>query len=124
MFRWLQRFLRPNLFPPRSAEGLSTDEDGQPILNSNFEWLVEIDGRPAALLTDSQWADMFWNSYRMTPLTDDPETLAQLQDVEFWRACETRGVKFRNRATSLVAEYAFPGWDPFPEPGRIVMRGI
>jgi len=124
MFRWLQRFLRPNLFPPRSAEGLSTDEDGQPILNSNFEWLVEIDGRPAALLSDPQWAEMFWTSYRMTPLTDAPETLAQLQDVEFWRACETRGVKFRSRATSLVAEYAFPGWDPFPEPGRIVMRGI
>ena len=124
MFRWLQRFLRPHPRHSPSAESLCIDADGQPILNSDSEWLVEMEGRPVALLSDPRWFDMFWTTYRMTPLIEDAATLAQLQDVEFWRTCESRGVKFRHRASAAISEYAFPGWDPFPEPGRIVMRGI
>jgi hypothetical protein len=122
MLCWLQRWLRPT--PRRSAQALSVDADGQPILNSDSEWIIEIEGRPVALLSEPKWAEMFWTSYRMTPLTDDPKTLANLEDVEFWRVCESRGVAFRHRASSRIARYAFPGGDPFPEPGRLVMRGL
>lgn len=122
MLRWLQQWLHP--VPCRSAEALSVDADGQPVLATYSEWIVEIDGRPAALLSEPKWAEMFWTSYLMTPLTDDAKTLADLQDVEFWRVCESRGVAFRHRVSSRVARSAFPGGDPFPEPGRLVMRGL
>ena len=86
--------------------------------------MIEIDGQPVALLSDPKRVEMFWTSYLMIPLTEDPKTLADLKDVEFWRHCETHGVAFRHRASSKIAQYAFPGGDPFPEPGRLVMRGL
>lgn len=98
--------------------------DGRPVLNSDSEWIVEIEGRPVALLSHPKWAEMFWTSYEITPLTEDPEIVAKLNDVEFWRVCESLGVSFRHRASSVVASHAFPGMDPFPEPGRLVMRGM
>jgi len=122
MLRWLQRWLQPASY--RSVEALSVDANDLPILTSDSEWIIEIEGRPVALLSDPKQAEMFWNSYRMTPLTDEPKLLADLQNVEFWRHCEARGVAFRHRASSKIARYAFPGGDPFPEPGRLVMRGL
>ena len=122
MLLWLQRWLQP--IHSRSAEVLSVEADGQPVLNSDSEWIVEIKGSPVALLSHPQWVEMFWMSYEMTPLTEDPEIVAKLHDVEFWRVCESLEVSFRHRASSIVASHAFPGLAPFPEPGRLVMRGL
>jgi hypothetical protein len=91
---------------------------------ADSEWLVEIHGRPVALLSDPQWEDMFWQSYKFTPLVEDADVLAKLQDTEFWKVCESQGVRFRHRATSALSEHAFPGMTPFLVPGRISMRGM
>lgn len=122
MLRWLQKWLQP--IHSRSVEALSVETDGRPLLNSDSEWIVEIEGSPVALLSEPKWAEMFWTSYQMTPLTEDPELVAKLNDVEFWRVCESLGVSFRHRASSVVASHAFPGLFPFPEPGRLMMRGL
>lgn len=124
MLRWLQQWLPLSPRDRRSAESWSVDAAGQPILATESEWLIELGGTPIALLSEPRWEEMFWTSYRITPLTDDPSTLAKLQDIEFWRVCESHGVVFRHRASSAIAQYAFPGLAPFPEPGRLIMRGL
>jgi len=121
MLRWIQKWLRPG--NRKSAEALSVDADGQPILDSNSEWIVEIEGRPVALLADPKSVEMFWTSYQMTPLTDEPETLFKLTDVEFWRSCESLKVVFRHRASSATT-HAIASLSGFAEPGRIVVRGL
>jgi hypothetical protein len=85
------------------------------------EWIVEIDGRPVALLTDAQCVEMFRTSYKIKPLAEDAETLEKLNDVEFWNAME--GMKFRHRVTAQLGEMAFPMMDALSH-GRIVMRGM
>ncbi len=108
----------------RSADGMSQTEDGTSVLATDTEWLVELADCPIALLSEPQWLDMFWMSYRLTPLTEDPDTLSKLRDVEFWRACEGLGVRFRHRASSRLAANAFPGWTPFHGEDRISMRAL
>jgi hypothetical protein len=85
---------------------------------------MEIEGVPMALLSHPKQVEMFWVSYRLTPLTAKAEVVVKLQSVEFWRDFESHEVAFRNRASSAIARSAFPSLSPFPEPGRIVMRGL
>jgi hypothetical protein len=42
-------------------------------------WFVEQDGRTLALLTDPRWIEMFWESYRLVPATEDPRDLTRLR---------------------------------------------
>lgn len=85
------------------------------------EWIVEVDGRPVALLTDAQCVEMFRTSYKIKPLAEDAETLEKLNDVAFWNAMV--GMKFRHRATAQIGEMAFPMLNALSR-GRIVMRGM
>jgi glycosyltransferase involved in cell wall biosynthesis len=89
--------------------------------NAEDEWIVEIDGRPVALLTDAQCVEMFRTSYKIKPLAEDTETQAKLNDVEFWNAME--GMRFRHRSSGLLSDTAFPLVDALHR-GRIVMRGM
>jgi hypothetical protein len=89
--------------------------------NAEDEWLVEVDGRPVALLMDPQETDMFRTSYKIKPLAEDADTQAKLNDVEFWNAME--GMRFRHRATGKFGEMAFPMLNALSR-GRIVMRGM
>lgn len=41
-------------------------------------WLVSCEGQVLARLVDGQFADMFWESYRLEPLVTEPELLAKL----------------------------------------------
>ncbi|RBP35708.1 glycosyl transferase family 2 [Roseimicrobium gellanilyticum] len=91
---------------------------------ANSEWLVELNGRPVALLSEPLWEDMFWESYKFTTLVEDADILAKLQDTEFWKVCESQGIRFRHKASSKLSEYAFPALTPFPVPGRLMMRGM
>jgi hypothetical protein len=85
-------------------------------------WFVEDHGRRIAQLTDPRITEMFWVSYRIEPLIDDPiEREELLNSPERWDACE---FVYRSREFGQVAEYAFPAARPFPESGRVLIRGL
>ena len=97
------------------------------IIETNYGrdcgWYVEVEGRKLAVLTDPQWDDMFWVSYRMEPLTEDAEERALLYTAEFWYCGK---VVYRNREFDDVVS-AFvggPGYGPVAETGRLSMRGL
>ena len=89
----------------------------------DFGWIIERRGVPMAVLTDCRFLEMFWDSYQMTPLTDDPQTLADLQSEAFWLRAEAEGVAWRSREFGIVVP-AFPALTPFYEPGRLIMRRL
>jgi hypothetical protein len=66
------------------------------------EWYAEIDNRRIALLTDARFEDTFWYSYSVHRLTDDPV------DIEKLYKWENAEVKFRHKATEVMAPFAFP----------------
>jgi hypothetical protein len=86
--------------------------------------VIERQGKPIAVLTEVRWEEMFWDSYRMEIVADDPELRARMLTTEFWAKAETEGLLWRNRELGEVAEFAFPALTPFPEPGRLMMRGL
>jgi len=85
-------------------------------------WQVEIETerRPLALLTDPQWADMFWISYAYTAASDIPAERAALDTTEFWTRYD---LLYRSRDIDLVAPFAFAGLRG-PGAGRISIRGL
>jgi hypothetical protein len=95
------------------------------ILESNygrdFGWYVEAEGRRVAALTDCRWEDMFWDSYRLEPLTTDPALFSD----DFWDRCDI--LVFCNREFGGVAPNAFPSLragSAARETGRVHMRGL
>jgi hypothetical protein len=96
------------------------------IIESNYGreagWFVEDNGRRIAQLTDPRFEDMFWYSYKIEPLTEDPaEREELLTSPDRWLACK---FVYRSRQFDSVAETAFPAGQPFPEPGRVLMRAL
>jgi hypothetical protein len=87
-------------------------------------WVIEREGKPIAVLTEPRYEEMFWDSYRMEIVADDPELRAQMLTAEFWARAEAEGLVWRNREFGEVAQFAFPALAPFPEPGRLLMRGL
>jgi hypothetical protein len=87
-------------------------------------WFIERQGQRIAVLTEPRWEEMFWDSYRMQIVTDDLALRQQLLTKEFWLKAEMEGLVWRNREFDEVAECAFPALSPFPEPGRLMMRGL
>lgn len=83
-------------------------------------WIVELRGRQVALLTEPRFEDMFWDSYRVEPLTDDPaEREELLTSSDRW---QVGGFVYRNRQFGRVAENAFASW--ISEEGRVHMRAL
>ena len=98
----------------------------QKILESNYGrnlgWYVEVERQRLAVLTDVQWVDMFWDSYRLEPLTND---LEMLYSDQFWDRCDR--IPFRSREFEEVAPNAFPcgkAGTLLRQTGRISMRGL
>src|ERR1700722_4882464 len=87
-------------------------------------WVIERRDRPIALLTDPRYEDMFWDSYRMQVVTDEPELERRMQTEAFWSAAEAEGLVWPAREVGEVAIGAFPAIPPFPEPGRLKMRRL
>jgi hypothetical protein len=87
-------------------------------------WVIERQGKAIAILTEPRWEDMFWVSYLMEIVAADDGLRAQMLTKEFWARAESYGLVWRNREFGEIAEYAFPGLSPFPEPGRLIMRGL
>jgi hypothetical protein len=85
-------------------------------------WYAERNGERLAILTDCRWEEMFWDSYHLEPITNDP-VLNQRLLLEFWIDDEWEDVYFRNREfPEIVVTQAFPG--PMREPGRLMIRGL
>jgi hypothetical protein len=87
-------------------------------------WLVERDGQPIAQLTEPRFEEMFWDSYRLDILTDDAELHRQMLTEEFWNKAESERLVWRSREFGEQAPSAFPSAAPFPEPGRLMIRGL
>jgi hypothetical protein len=87
-------------------------------------WLVERDGHPIAQLTEPRFEEMFWDSYRLEILTDDAELRCRMLTSEFWNHAESERLVWRSREFGEQAPNAFPSGDPFPEPGRLMIRGL
>ncbi|MBZ5714829.1 hypothetical protein [Nannocystis pusilla] len=86
-------------------------------------WDVLLADRVVAYLDDPRFEDMFWISYRVTPLTDDADLAARLLTPEYWRSDEGCTLTFRSRALGVFAPNAFAslGMDA---PGRVAMRAL
>lgn len=88
-------------------------------------WYVEYRGERIGLLTDPQFADMFWTSFRLVPLTKKPEVLASLYTDGFWNQCEASGVVFRHAPSGRRSSHGFPALNPaagLADSGRICVR--
>lgn len=84
-------------------------------------WFVERDGHCVAILSDRRWADMFWDSYAIEWVTENPQERAEpIAEVPcLWWG---RQLKFRNREINEVVETAFASGPP--REGRVFMRGL
>src|SRR5262249_55432612 len=87
-------------------------------------WLIERRGEVIAILTDPRFEDMFWESYRMEVVARDPTLRRQMLGKDFWARAESEGLVYRNREFGEAAQFAFPAVSPFPEPDRLMMRGL
>ena len=87
-------------------------------------WNLERDGEVVAILTEPRWEEMFWDSYRIEIVTNDAKLRERLLSKEFWDHAENERLIWRNAEFGTVAEGAFPAGTPFPEPGRLTMRGL
>jgi hypothetical protein len=91
----------------------------------DYGWYVETEGRRIAVLTDVQWEDMFWHSYRLEVLTTNLGEVENLYSDDFWRP--RQALLFRSREFREVAPFAFAGGRPgsmLRESGRILVRGL
>ncbi|WP_434418447.1 hypothetical protein [Nannocystis pusilla] len=79
--------------------------------------------RVIAYLSEPRFEEMFWVSYRVTPVTDDPELAARLLTPDFWRHGDADRLRYRSRALGMFASHAFPSIGEH-EPGRVTMRGL
>jgi len=98
------------------------------LIESNYGrdsgWYVERDSKRIAVLTDCRFVEMFWDSYLVEPVSDEPELNQRLLS-DFWEGNDWVGVVFVNREfPQVIAANAFPGARPIIEPGRILMRGL
>jgi hypothetical protein len=92
-------------------------------LGRNAGWIVELRGEPVALLSDPIPVDMFWFSYKITPLTTDEVVKSELFSEAFWSDAESLGLVWRSREFGDVVD-AFPAASPFSSPDRLTVRGL
>lgn len=89
------------------------------VIATPSELVVERGGRAVALLSEPQFEDMFWFSWRITPLAAD---VAVASD-DFWADSEAETIVFRCKHSNSVAATAFwAGTNPERD-GRLVLRG-
>jgi hypothetical protein len=84
-------------------------------------WYVEGHGRRIAVLTAPRREEMFWDSYRIEPMTEDPEEAQLLSAPAHWLDNE---FVFRSREFGETAAYAFPAGEPICGDHRVLMRGL
>jgi hypothetical protein len=85
-------------------------------------WFVELEGRAVAQLTEPRFEDMFWDSYRLEPLTGDAELRRQILTKPFWD--DFSRLTFRSCEFGDAVPQAWPAGDVFTEDGRVKLRGL
>ena len=92
------------------------------IYRTGGEWFVVRDGRNVAVLYESQYSDMFWYSWKVRPISDDPADLLMVHSPAFWADDQLERTKYVHREFGNVTD-AF--WAPGGiREGRVVMRGL
>ena len=94
------------------------------IIESNYGrdhgWFLEHQGACIAVLEGPKAADMFWETYRIEPATNDPRAVELLRSNEFWASCN---YAFRNRGfRDEVVDRAYGGRGPGE--GEVTVRGL
>lgn len=85
-------------------------------------WYVEQAGKRLALLTDPLFEGMFWDSFAVEPLMEDPAERERIvSDPEWWYQS---GLEFRSREFDHVAPTAFVAGRVFSGQGRVLMRAL
>jgi hypothetical protein len=83
-------------------------------------WFLEHRVERLAVLSDWKYAEMFWDTYRIEPVSDEPKVLAPLRSDSFWGSCD---FVFRNRGfPDEVVDTAFG--TPGPSDGEVTIRGL
>jgi hypothetical protein len=90
----------------------------------NAGWVVEWEGREIAVLTEPEFVDMFWESYRIESHVEDKDERCRILTDKDWWLANLSGLTFRNREFNDVALSAFPAGDVFTVKGRIIMRAL
>jgi hypothetical protein len=85
------------------------------------ELLMEYDGQCIARLTDPQFAEMFWTSYKFTMLTQDPVVLEMLDSEKFRRGFHDAEINYRFIDSGKIAD-TFPAASGIVD-GRLWLRG-
>ncbi len=86
-------------------------------------WAIERSGHMIGKLVDAEYAEMFWDSYRVEESSKDPSCRSVLAD-EFWTEFDFKRIRFRSIATGAVVENAMPARYPPDDYGRITIRGL
>jgi hypothetical protein len=84
--------------------------------------LLERHGETVALLTEPEWDEMFWISYRITLLTQNQELRQLMHTRAFWH--DVPNLTWRSRAFGVIAPNAFAGASTCLDTDRISMRGL
>jgi len=87
-------------------------------------WLVEHDGKTAAILSEPGWEEMFWVSYKIEICTDDPELRRKMETADFWVNLPLNYFVWRSREFGDTVEGVWAAGAPFPEPGRLTLRRL
>ena len=86
------------------------------------EWILSLDGKDLATVTDREFVDMFWGGFSVRPFS--AEDVFVLTDKELWEQCRFR---FRHKASGREVRAFNEGHQPDSErPGdlRVVVRGL
>lgn len=99
-------------------------KDSKELKKSNwgrdYGWFIEYKGEIIGELIDSEFQDMFWNSYKI--ISKDKESEPYLFDEDLW---DQVLFKFKNKFYDQYAEGAFSGNASEIKKSRtVLMRGL
>ena len=86
-------------------------------------WIIERSGHMIGKLVDAEYAEMFWDHYRVEEISRDPSCPSVLAD-EFWTEFDFEHIQFRSIATGDLVENAIPARHRPDDDGRVMIRGL
>ena len=87
-------------------------------------WILEYCGEPLAILSECRFERLFWDSYRLEITASDNRLRDAAATEEFWQRIAPGELRFINREFGITIDTALVAGDPFPEPGRLMVRGV
>ena len=106
---------------PEVADRWNKDlQDTAAITAESGEMFMEYQGRCIAILRNPQFADMFWTSFDVVPISDSDQALKSMMSGQQGSLKELQ--VFRYSSTGVVAELAIPSAEGIVD-GRLKVRG-